>query len=294
MAIAVNSTRLGSLVDSGTSPYFVTLTSTPTFGSTLLLSMAASGNTSVITEVYDKYGNTWVQVFDSGSHSPTAVRVYLWVCKSHHSLVSGDIITIKATASGIACALDEATGLGTQHSPDVTVTAFDSTAVSAFSTGASAATSYNDELVWAVIGTPLTSGITQTITAGTGYTQQGVRVAHSVQNVGMYTEYKIISATGAQTADGTINTTASKYACGLATFAAPQSPESTYRATSLAQTEVSVAVGVNRGASFIAAEVAAAIGVQRGVSYVGVEVAGSVTPYVPPSTSRRPMPIVAG
>jgi asparagine N-glycosylation enzyme membrane subunit Stt3 len=275
MAIAVNATRRASGQSASVDSFTIALTSTPTAGCMLLISIVAASDIAIPTSMTDSYGNVYAQVFESGNHT-LGVRAALWVCNAQHDLVSGDLITVVSNNITRFCyAVDEATGLGTAHVPDVTVGTFDAAAVSAFSTGASAATGYANELVWAVIGTPVATATTQTITAGTGYTQQGARVT-GTGVASLYVEYKIVSGTGAQTADGTINTTASKYAARLATFPDPQSPNSTYRAVSAASAEDAAVVGVNRG-----------------VSFVGVEVAGDIT-VAAPSAPRRPSPIVAG
>lgn len=275
MAIAVNGTRLASGATNVLGNPTPTLGATPTLGSTLLISLATSSQTTTVTSADDLRGNTWVQVFDSGNTS-TGVRTFLWICKSQRGLVSGDTVRIITGQAPFCYAIDEVTGLGSNHAPDATKAAFDNTNVSAFSTGASSTTAYTDELVWAVIATPVGSGTTQGMTAGTGYTQQGSRIANGSGAVSMYTEYKIVAATGAQTADGTFTTTASKYQAELATFPDPQSPESAQRATAHASVVVSAVVGT-----------------QRGVSFIGVEVSMVSGAPPPPSTKRRPSIIVA-
>lgn len=290
MAIAVPATRLVTGTFSGAS-FNLVLGSTPTAGSMILISLAAASNTATITSITDGRGNTYVQVFDSGNQS-AGVRTYLWMCAAQHDLVSGDILLIQNASATIAYAIDQATGLGTAHDPDQTITNFSTTNVSSFTTGASGATGYADELVWVVMATPTPTITAQSMTAGAGYTQQGSRVSSSV-GISMYVEYKIVAATGAQTGSGNINTTAAHYATGLATFAAPQSPDSANRATSFAGVNVAATVGVNRGASFVGANVSAVVGVNRGTSFVGVEVAGVISAPTPPNTKRRPFPIVA-
>lgn len=290
MAIAVSGTRLvtGTITNSMAN---IVLGSTPAVGAMILISLTSNSSTQTITSITDGRGNTYVQVFDSGNQA-AGVRTYLWICVSQHDLVSGDVLLIQNSGSLMAYAVDVATGLGTAHDPDQTITNFSTTNSTTFTTNASAATGYADELVWVVLGTPTSSTSTQTMTPGTGYTQQGSRITN-IGGISLYVEYKIVAATGAQTGSGNINTTAAHYATGLATFAAPQSPDSANRATSFAGVNVAATVGVNRGASFVGANVSAVVGVNRGTSFVGVEVAGVISAPTPPNTKRRPFPIVA-
>lgn len=294
MAIAVNATRLGTLANNNL-PTVATLTlgATPAAGSTILVTIASSTAAQAITSVQDSRGNTYTQMYDSGNPG-FSVHLFVYACMSQHGLQSGDFIYIVTTNgfNGVVTA-DEASGLGSRHAPDQSAGANSSTAVSSFSMGPTSATAYANELVWAVIATPTIASSTQSITPGTGYTQQGSRVTVATLSMSVYTEYKIVAATGAQTANGTINTTAAQYVGVVLTFPDPQSPESTQRGASYVGADVSATTGPNRGASFVGANVSARVGANRGMSFVGVEVAGQVSAPPAVTTHRRPGPILA-
>lgn len=271
MPIAVNATRRGTSTTNVGGVCSIALTSTPTAGCTLLLSVAVAGNTTTITggSIRDPQGNAWVQLADGGNQS-NGVRVFLLACLAQNNLKSGDSVTFTISPSVVTCmALDEVTGLGTLHAPDQTTTGASTTNTTSVATGTTGTTAYANELVWVVVGTPTTSTTTQSMTAGATYTQQGSRITTS--NLSLYAEYKVVAATGTQTAAATLVTTAAPYSALLVTLPDPQSPESTRRAVSGASTEVAT-TGANRAVSGVGAEVAAT-GPNVAASYVGIEVA---------------------
>lgn len=293
MAIAVNSTRLAAVAVANQSAIWnVAIESTPAHGSTVIVTIVVASNTGAVDAVFDARGNAYAAIYDSGNRS-VGLRILVFACSSQRGLQNGDFITVLLPGiSSVGIAVDEVSGLGSQHVPDASAVAFSTSSVGTFSIGPTGTTAYADELVWAVVATPLASATTQTITAGAGYTQQGTRLVISGLALSLYREYKVVSATGAQTADGTFNTTNSQYVGVVLTFPAPQSPESTRRGASFVGAHVA-AQGANKGASFVGASVAAKTGTQRASSLVGVEVAGQVTPVTPTVVVRRPSPIVA-
>lgn len=291
MAIAVNSTRLVAVGSSTNNVAWYALGSTPAHGSTIIVSIGTPSSLDLITKVTDTRGNVYTRVLDTGSHSPPGLRGWVYVCFSQRDLVAGDFIIITSMSGSVLCvAADEVTGLGSDstNTPDVTVSSFSGSDVGTFSTGTSGATAFANELVWAILVVAKNGG-SQSITPGTGYTEQGSRIVSF--SVGMYTEYKIVGATGTQEADGTINTQNDKYAVGLVTLPDPQSPGNTYRGASIAAAEVAGQT-INRGASMVAAEVAAVIGTSRAAGFIGIEVACVVGGAPPPATPRRPSIIV--
>lgn len=292
MAIAVNSTRLAAVGQSVGTVVWHAIGATPTHGSAIVVSIGCPTASDLITKVTDVRGNVYTRVLDTGVHNPPGLRGWVYVCFSQRGLVAGDSIIIMVPLSTVLCvAVDEVTGLGSDsaNTPDVTVDSFSTSDVGTFSTGTSAATALANELVWAILVVSKNGG-TQSITPGTGYTQQGARIVGT--GVGMYTEYKVVSATGTQEADGTINTQNDKYVVGLVTLPDPQSPGNTLRDASFARAEVSGQT-INRGASLVAAEVAAVMGASRAAGFIGVEVACTVGAPPPPTTPRRPSIIVA-
>lgn len=251
----------------------LTLSAAPTEGSMVIVTTVFAANTGAIASITDRYGNTYTQIYDSGNRSAN-VRIVVYVCTSQHGLQNGDTLFLDSGLSNFVASCDEITGLGTQHIPDVTIVdAASSTNVSAYSAGPTSTTTYASELIWCVVATNIDTATTQTITPGTGWTQHGSRLTNnSAQS--LYTQYKIQAATAAHTGNGTLNTTASRYIAVVFTFPAPQSPESTRRASSYQSVSVATTTPT------------------RGLAFVGVEVAGVITPIAPTTTKRRPSPIV--
>lgn len=291
MAIAVSGTRLAVGAQFSAGGFDIPITSTPTDGASIFVTMASNDNTTVASAVTDTKGNVYALMFDAGNVG-VGVRMCLFVCKEQHNLVSGDLVKITAGFGGVEYVVDAVTGLGTAHVPDVTKVGFNTSVVGSFTTGASSATAYAVELVWVAVGTPVDAGTTQTLVPGSGFTQHASRATAS--NVSLYVEYLITTGTGAQTGDGTFGTTNSKYVAALATFPEPQSPENTYRAVTGIEAEVAAQVGANRGASQVIAEVAAIVGATRAASQIIAEVAFNSTVPPPTTVPQRPLPIIAG
>lgn len=291
MVIAVNSTRLAASGQNTNNATWYAIGSTPAHGSAIIVSLGSPTITDLIDNVTDTRGNVYTRVLDTGVHNPPGLRGWVYVCFSQRDLIAGDSIIVTSMLGTVLCvAIDEVSGLGSDsaNTPDATATSFSGSDVGTFSTGTSGATAFANELVWAILVVSKNGG-TQSITPGTGYTQQGSRITSF--SVGMYTEYKIVSATGTQEADGTINTQNDKYAVGLVTLPDPQSPGNTYRDASFARAEIAGQT-INRGASMVVAEVAAVMGASRAAGFIGVEVACTVGAPPPPTTPRRPSIIV--
>jgi len=229
--IVVSATRCASgnpSIGSPTPTATLSVATAPAAGATLLLASACASDTKVLSAVSDPRGNSYVLVGDSGN-TGTLGRVTLFVCWAQAGLLAGDVLTLTFSAASASAlvALDAATGLGT--SADRTAVGFSTTNTSSVSIGPSVATVQADELVWVPIYTSATNLNTQTLSAGAGYTVQAARVAGSPGSV--HVEYRIVSSTGAQTATGTLNTTASKYAGLLVTLRGPTAAVSARRPT---------------------------------------------------------------
>lgn len=231
MAVTVGSRRgSGGSSTSGTpQTTSATFSSTPTSGCDVLLSLLIPSASRVPTAVTDTRGNTWVQLAlapDTG----TNIRVALWAAFNQSGLVASDVVTVTWSGAGTLptlYALDEVDGLRSTTTPEQTATGFSTTNVSAVSVGPTAATTTADTLDWCVIGTNVTNIPTQTLTPGSGYTQQGARVTSTAGS--LYVEYQIVSSTGTQSATGTLNTTTSKYAALLSTLPGPAAAASARR-----------------------------------------------------------------
>lgn len=287
MAIAVTG-RITS-GDVGSNITYVTLGSTPTAGAAILVSLGTQSTADSILQVFDNKGNTYTRVYASSIHTNVLLRTYLYMCPSQRGLASGDQIIIVAVNGTIGVyGIDEATGIGSAHLPDVSAEGFSASDVATFSSGATGTPAYANELCWSIIATEKNGG-TQSITPDAGWTQIGTRETNT--NISMYNMYRIISAAAAQTASGAINTQSDNYVAFVATFPDPQTPPNDRRAASAVGIEVDTRFA-NRGASFVAAELTTKFA-NRGASFVGVEVAGTITAPPPASTRRRPPIIVA-
>lgn len=292
MAIAVNASRL---IASTGAPGFngfaeIPFAVAPAAGSAVLVSVGGSNSIDVIIDMRDTQGNTYVRLFTTTQGS--SLRSYVYLCASQRGLTTNDRLQI-ACLSGtiVAVAADEITGLGSVTLPDKTASAGSSSSSATYAAGPSAATTYANELVWEVITSPQYA-TAQSITPSDGATIQGGKV--TATNVAMYTAYRIVAATGTQSAGGSFNTNnATAYLVIMVTLPDPQSPASTRRAASFAGAETSAILGTSRGASFVGAEVSKLVTGSRGASFVGVEVAGVVTAAPPVTTTTRPPIIVA-
>lgn len=295
MAIAVNSTRLASLASTGLGPIInLSLGSAPTHGSMIIATFMSTNSGQASDKVFDSKGNPYTLVYDSGSRGISA-RIFIWACPSQRGLASGDVVSFVIGGGGNALAyVDEVTGLGSVHLPDVQADAVASTSSASYSAGPTTASTYPNSLVWGVIASTTVGSTVQTVTPAAGYTQQGARVTAATLSLSAYTQYKVVAATGAQTMSGTFNTNnAAAHLAVVLVFPDPQSPGSTQRATSAIVATIAATQGTQRAVSQIGATVAAATGTQRATTFIGVEVAGSVSAAPTITTKRRPSPIVA-
>src|SRR5262245_53433006 len=213
----VGQVAAGNTNVSGTS-WTVTASANTTAGNLLVLvtnGVQAASNPVTIT---DSQGNTWTKTIDftSGSSPNMAVAwCIVAVGKSHTSGVdtftgtwtsslSGKLIHVLEFAGIAAAPLDKSTSAsGASASP---------------SSGATAATTQADELLFGAFGCWSASSPARTFTAGSGYTIASDY--HSTWTVEMMTEYQVVAATGAYTAGCTMSAAVDNWVAAILTFKA--------------------------------------------------------------------------
>lgn len=194
-AIGQNSTS------SAASSLAITTTAAVPAGAMIVLEIANHNSASVVpSSVTDSAGNTYTLI---SSINSSAVSETLAYALNATALASGSTITITfPSARNAAAAAYYVTGIATASAVDQQ--ASNTTGSSATpSVGPTSATTQADELIIGLFG----YSNSRTFTPGSGYT--ALATVESTGTVrGTTGEYKIVSATGAQTADGTFNSSA--------------------------------------------------------------------------------------
>jgi hypothetical protein len=226
MAIGVP-TSIGSNTasDGGGTSLVITTTAGVSVGDHVILGIGHEVN-SAITSVVDTRGNTW-QEDNSRTESTNVANARVWSCRVTTAIQTSDTITITFTSgqttreahafkvSGLASSswLDQiggANGFGSSPS------------------GATPATTVADELVFVAVRY---DNAADTFTAGSGFTElTAVSTAADTTSF----EYKIVSATGAQTLNGTFGGNQSFALAGATYEAAPTGPTPPYVSVSVA------------------------------------------------------------
>ena len=179
-------------------------------GNSVIVAVALDPVVSNTVTVADTQLNTYSSDADLANGSGTSgVRTVVFSAHNITALVNTNTITVTFSAAVVAKAMSAASfsGLALISTKDVTASATGSS--TAPSSGATAATEVADELVVGAIGTKGPSGDTFTVGAGydnTNFTRAGTTGAGPTSNITIAPEYKIVSATGAQTADATLGT----------------------------------------------------------------------------------------
>lgn len=187
----------------------ITLSSGVAAGSLILVAIANHNSAAFVPDaVTDTAGNTYTIVSAANSNAVTANLAY---CANAAALSAGNTITVTySTTRHIAMRAYSVSGAA--------ASAFDQSATNAAGSGTSASvgptgtTTQANELVFAVFGYQNS----KTFTAGTGYTA-GTKTETTSTIRGVIAEWKTVSATGTQTADGSWNSSTT-YAAVVGTF----------------------------------------------------------------------------
>lgn len=224
-------TSIGSATEnSADTNVALTLAAAVSIGDLIVVAFAADENRAP-SSITDSKSHTY-QLDKTITNSVLAIfsgrfiSLYSTVCTS--AMTTSDTITATHDGAGgtvkTVCAF-KVSGSWNASRLDKTASGTGSTA--AWSSGATAATAVADELV--VGASAITDTVARTSTPGTGYTELFDRFD---TDLGTTVEYKIVAATGAQTADGTWSA-ANQWAAVVATYK-EASGGSTYTKTSTA------------------------------------------------------------
>ena len=213
----------------------ITLSAAIAAGSLILVSISNHNSAAVVPDsVTDTAGNTYTLITAANSNAVTAVLAY---CVGASALASGDTITVTyASPRHIAMRAYSVSGIVASSAFDVSATQAAGTGTAA-SVGPTSTTSQADELVFATWAYQNS----RTFTAGSGYTAGTADETTSTIR-GRVAEWKIVAATGAQTADGTWNTSTT-HAGVVATFKAQTSTAKSGSDTATASETASVTPG---------------------------------------------------
>lgn len=188
----------------------ITLSSGIAAGSLILVAIANHNSAAVVPDsVTDTAGNTYTILSAANSNAVTANLAY---CANALALSAGDTITVTYSVTRhIAMRAYSVSGAATASVLDQQATNAAGTGTSA-SVGPTGTTTQANELVFAVFGYQNS----KTFTAGGPYTA-GTKTETTSTIRGVIAEWKTVSATGAQTADGSWNS-ATTYAAVVGTF----------------------------------------------------------------------------
>ena len=188
----------------------VTLSSAIAAGSLILVEISNHNSGTVVPDsVTDSAGNTYTLISAANSSAVSATLAY---CVNASALASGATVTANFPSSrNAAMRVRSVGGMATSSAFDVSAINASGSGTSA-SVGPTSATSQADELIYAVFAYQNS----RTFTAGSGYTA-GAQTESTTTIRGVVAEWKIVSTTGAQTPDGTWDTSAT-YAAVVATF----------------------------------------------------------------------------
>lgn len=189
-------TDVGNAATTGTAvlTFSITLTANIAAGSLILASIVNHNTAAVVPDsVTDTAGNAYTLISAANSAAVTAALAY---CSNALALSAGDTITVTySTTRHIAMRAYSVSGIASS-AIDVSATQTAGSGTSA-SVGPTGSTAQADELVFATWGYQNS----RTFTAGSGYTA-GTKDETTSTIRGRVAEWKIVSATGAQTADG--------------------------------------------------------------------------------------------
>src|SRR5262245_34929582 len=189
-----------------------------TAGDTLTISFAMDPAAGAVT-CADTKGNTYsVDADVTNGSGTTGVRALILSARVTTALVAGDTITIThPSVDARVMSVNEFSGLRATGRLDRTATATGSS--TNLSAGPTAVTSQPDELLMGVVGVETKKG--EPLTQGTGYTAlPGANTGTFgalTSNMSVDEEYRIVSATGAYVADGTL-ITGRQWAMIIATY----------------------------------------------------------------------------
>lgn len=170
-------------------------------GSLIICSSSSSTTTPTSCTVTDSKGNTYASVI---AYNALGRSVFLSYCKNCIALVNLDTVTFAfSNIANQEAEVDYATGIDTVAPFDVSSALGSTTAVTAVSSGTTAATGQADELVYGFY-----RGGTLSVEA-TGYTNLFTITSQ-------HTAYKVVAATGTQIYNPT--QASSAYGAGVATF----------------------------------------------------------------------------
>jgi formylmethanofuran dehydrogenase subunit C len=210
MAIGTPTAIGQNATSSSATSLVITTTAAVPAGAMIFLEIANHNSAAVVpSSVTDSAGNSYTLVSAANSSSVSETLAY---ALNASALASGQTITITFPSSrNAAAAAYSVTGIATASAADQQATNTTGSGASP-SVGPTGTTTQADELVIGLFG----YGNSRTFTPGSGYT--ALATIESTGTVrGTTGEYKIVSATGAQTADGTFNSSAT-YAGVIVTF----------------------------------------------------------------------------
>ncbi len=189
-------------------------------GNTVLVSFAMDPVSGTVS-VADSRGNTYTDdadIMNGTSGSGTGVRTVVLSAPVTTALVSGDTITITFPSVGSkAVSIYSVNDLISASRVDKTATGTGNS--SSPSSGATAATTHANELLIGAVGSESKISST-TMTAGSSFTllnNASADTGNSSTSITVFPEYRIVSATGAQTAGGSL-LSSDRWAAGIATY----------------------------------------------------------------------------
>ena len=190
-----------------------------------------SGNSVIVTLMWGAFGPAETAACSDSQGNSYTVDIeeyysgsghYTVVCSSHNvtALTAADTITVSFSSGtyGVAATAHEFSGLASASTVDQTASANGNSSTPA--SGSTAVTTQADELLIGAIG--VSGPPTDIFTPGSGYTALASIGFSDAWNGTIYPEYRIVSATGAFQADGTLNL-ARGWAAGIATYKAAPS-----------------------------------------------------------------------
>lgn len=188
--------------------------SNTTTGNTIIVAVAPAVAANNVTSITDSQGNTYVHDVRNTAGAGSHPQIEIWHAENITGGTTPTITVNWTNSTNCAWIAREYSGLATSSTLDKT--AGSSGTNNAPSSGATATTSQNDELVIGAVSYPTT---TVTMTAGSGYanaSQKGSTGAGTSSLVAV--EDKTVAATGAQTATFSSSETGNNWNCVVATF----------------------------------------------------------------------------
>ncbi len=197
----------------------VTVTSTVPVGNTVIFTFVGAISSGSSVTIADSSGNAYTNDADVTNSAPT--RTIIWSAPVTAGLSNGSTITVtfprqRLQANASAFSVSGLIGTGRV---DKTATNNNGSGTSA-TVGPTAATTQAGELVFGAFGMDISSG-SPTFAATGGSTALQTNVISG--SWGIYPEYKIVSATGTQTATGTFSGGVADYSAALVTYKAAAS-----------------------------------------------------------------------